>query len=208
MTEGVGDLNKVVITVIIALIIAVSVFFTWYFWLYDTKQTIKEGFENGFSEWAADADMPLDPNNPGHFVEWSITRSTDIASSGQYSLKFFIDGRQDDGTIWIERKIAVRKNALINVNISFDFYSEQESFNTIAVICAYIGVRNPEFEENFSVIGSANEVAGWKRYSLAANIETGSSEEIWVALGISVRWETFMTYYIDNIEVQIARAKS
>ena len=64
---------------------------------------MKEDFENGFGEWTIDADVPLDPNNPGHFVGWSITRSSDIASSGLYSLKFFIDGRQDDGTIWIEK---------------------------------------------------------------------------------------------------------
>jgi len=175
-------------------------------YLYSTinyQTVVREDFENGFGEWIADADVPLDPNNPGHLVEWNITRSTDVAGSGKYSLKLFIDGRQDDGTIWIERKIAVKKNSQIRVNISFDFYSEQESFNTIAVICAYAGVQNPETEENFTVIGNANEVEGWKRYGLTANIHTGSSEEIWVALGISVRWETCMTYYIDDVEVEV-----
>jgi hypothetical protein len=191
------------ILIIFAVVIAASTFLVWLFLFYNASQKIKEDFENGFGEWAIDADVPLDPNNPGHFVEWSITRSTDVASSGQYSLKFFIDGRQDDGTIWIERKMAVKKNAKIKVNISFDFYSEQESFNTIAAICAYAGIRKPEAEEDFNVIGSANEVAGWKKYSFTTDIDAGFSEEIWVALGISVRWETRMTYYIDNVEVKI-----
>jgi hypothetical protein len=190
----------IITTVITAMVIGVSI---WYLYSSVNPQIIKENFENGFGEWVSDADVPLDPNNPGHAVAWNITRSTDVASSGQYSLKLFIDGTQDDGTIWIERKIAVRKNALIHVNISFDFFSMQESFNTIAVICAYAGIRNPEVEESFGVIGSANEVAGWKRYSLTATIDTGSSEEIWVALGISVRWETCMLYYIDNVEVEV-----
>jgi hypothetical protein len=165
---------------------------------------MKEDFENGFGEWTIDADVPLDPNNSGHFVEWSITRSKDIASSGLYSLKFFIDGRQDDGTIWIERKIAVEKGAKKQVTISFDFFSDHESLaNTIAVICAYADVQKARNEEHFTVIGNANEVEGWKRYSYTANIDTGLGEEVWVALGISVRWETYMTYYIDNVEVKI-----
>jgi hypothetical protein len=194
---------KSVILIVLAVAVTASAFLAWYFQLSASPQIIKEDFENGFGEWAADADVPLDPNNPGHLVEWSITRSTEVASSGQYSLKLFIDGRQDDGTIWIERKIAVKKNAKIKIDISFDLYSEQESFNTIAAICAYAGIRKPETEEYFSVIGSANEVTGWKRYSFTTDVDAGFSEEIWVALGISVRWETHMTYCIDNVEVKI-----
>ena len=195
---------KTIVLIILAVVIAAGAFIAWSFLFYNASQTIKEDFENGFGEWAIDADVPPDPNNPGHFVEWSITRSTDVASSGQYSLKFFIDGRQDDGTIWIERKVAVQKGAQIQVSLSFDFYSDHESLaNTRAVICAYADVRKARTEEHFKVIGNANEVEGWKRYSYTANIDTGSSEEIWVALGISVRWETCMTYYIDNVEVKI-----
>lgn len=184
-------------------IIVIGIFSVCYLYPNTNNKVIKEGFENGLGEWIADADVPLDPNNPGHLVAWNITRSSHVASSGQYALKLFIDGWQDDGTIWIERKIAVEKNARIRVNISFDFYSEQESFNTVAAICAYAGIRNPEAEENFSVVGNADEVEGWKRYSLTANIDAGSSEEIWVALGISVRWETYMTYYIDDVEIDV-----
>jgi hypothetical protein len=184
-------------------IIVIGILGAWYFYSSIDHKFISEGFENGFGDWVAEADVPLDPANPGHFVEWNITRSTDISSSGQYSLKLFMDGRQDDGTIWIERKIAVQKNVRIHVNVSFNFYSQHESFNTIAAICAYVGVRNPEAEDDFSVIGNANEVEGWKKYSLTVDIDTGSSEEIWVALGISVRWETYMTYYIDDVDIEL-----
>jgi len=170
---------------------------------YPSFQIIREGFEEGFDDWAVDADVPLDPNNPGSFVEWNITRSRDIAHFGEYSLKFFIDGRQDDGTIWIERKLSVKKNSYIKIKISFMFYSESESFNTIASICAYAGIRNPEVEEDFAILGSANEVEGWKNYNYTTGLYTGSSEEVWVALGITVRWETYMTYYIDDVKIEV-----
>lgn len=194
---------KIAVIVIFAAVIAVGAFYVWYFRLNAPEQIMREDFEDGFGDWVIDADVPLDPNNPGHYVEWSITRSTDVASSGRYSLKFFIDGSQDDGTIWIERRVVVPKNAQIQARVSFDFYSEQESFNTIAAVCAYADARKPEAEEHFAVIGNANEVGGWKRYEYTAKINTGSSGEIWVALGISVRWETRMTYFIDNVEVKI-----
>ncbi len=189
-----------------SVIIAIAALTALYFHLLAAPQIMEEDFENGFGEWAVGADVPLDPNNPGQFVEWNITRSTEVASSGRYSLRFFIDGRQDDGTIWVERKITVPRDTRINVSISFDLYSDHESqANTRAVICAYAGTRKPRTEECFIVIGNANEVEGWKRYVYTTSINTDSSEEIWVALGISVRWETRMTYYIDNVEVKIIR---
>lgn len=168
---------------------------------YSRFQTYSESFENGFGEWSADADVPEDPNNPGQPVEWHINRVTNVSHSGQYSLELFIDGRQDNGTIWIERKIGLKKRS--QVKVSFWLYNEQESFNTRAVVCAYVGAENPEVEENFYVLGSADEVAGWKNYAYTAIIDADSSGEFWVAVGISVRWETYLTYYIDDVEIEV-----
>lgn len=157
---------------ILTVIIVVGVFSAWYFFHHLNPQIIREEFENGFGGWVGDADVPLDPNNPGHLVEWNITRVTNVSHSGQYSLEFFIDGRQDDGTIWIERKISVKKNSQIQVKVPFEFYSEQESFNTIAGVCVYAGVQNPEVEEDFDILGPANEVAGWKKHTYTTTLNT------------------------------------
>lgn len=172
--------------------------------IYSNPQNIRESFENGFGEWNASADVPSDPNNTGQSVEWRINRVANVSHSGKYALEFFIDGRQDDGTIWIEKKISVKKQSQIQIRVSFWFYSEQESFNTIAVVCAYVGVENPTFEDDFTVLGAANEVAGWKKYAHVVDLDAGSSGEFWVAIGTSVRWETQMTYYIDDVEIEIS----
>jgi hypothetical protein len=145
----------------------------------------------------------LDPNNPGQPVEWHISLVSNLSHSGQNSLRLFIDGSQDDGTIWVEKGITVQKNSQIHVRVSFWFYSAQQSDAVIADVCAYANVANPEVEADFTVLGPANEVAGWKEYALMANLYTGSSDRLWIAVGISVRWETHMTYYIDDIEIQI-----
>jgi len=155
--------------------------------------------ETNFGDWTANQHVPQDPNNPGNLVQWHIRRASNVSRSGAYSAEFFIDGRQDDGTIWLERKISVNKNTQVRVSISFWLYSEQESFNTIAAVVAYAGTTRPAVEEDFTVVGYANEAQGWKTYSYVADVNTDSTGEAYIAVGITVRWETTMTYYIDDI---------
>ncbi|MDH5780673.1 MAG: hypothetical protein OEZ29_08790, partial [Candidatus Bathyarchaeota archaeon] len=150
-------LFKVCLVIGVALVVTVPTI--WY--LYPKPVIQSESFEIGFNNWMTDADAPMDPNNPGHRVAWNISRVTTQAYSGEYSAALFIDGGQDDGTVWIERKISVENNSEVQVKITFQLYSEQESFNTIAGVCAYVGLSNPEEEADFEVIGNANEVAGW-----------------------------------------------
>lgn len=196
-------MKRKAVYVLAGTMVVVVAFSVWYLFVYLNPQTLREDFEIGLGEWVADAHVPSDPNKPGQLVEWSVTRVAGTASSGQYSIRLFIDGKQDDGTIWIERQLPVRRNMRVQVEVSFELHSQQQSFNTIAAVCAYGGVRNPEVEEDFTVLGPANQVAGWKRYSFATSVDTGSSDAILVAVGISVRWETYMTYHIDDVEVKV-----
>jgi hypothetical protein len=167
----------------------------------DFEQNIGEG---DFGEWFINGHVPQDPNNPGHTVQWHIRRVSNISRSAMHSMELFIDGKQDDGTIWLERKISVKNNAQIRVSVSFWFYSEQESFNTIAAVAAYAGTAKPKVEDDFAIVGSANEAAGWKNYAYTAKLNTDQNVEAWVAVGITVRWETYMTYYIDDVKIEIA----
>lgn len=188
--------------VVIAILTIISVVAGWHF--YPKPVVYNEGFEEDFGGWIGDADVPPDPNNPSSLVDWNVSRVTSPVKSGQYSVEFYIDGRQDDGTVWIERKLSVKTNSKIQVTVSFDFYSESESFNVIASVVGFAGSSNPEVEADFTVLGQANEVSGWKRYTHTATLNTGSSGEVWVAVGISVRWETEMTYNLDDVKVTIS----
>ena len=188
--------------VLAALMAALIIFVISVWLLLPSPQKYSESFENGMGTWIADADVPEDPNNPGQPVEWHIRRVENPSRSGRFSLELFIDGRQDDGTIWIETKIESRRRS--QVRVSFWLYSEEQSFNTLAAICTYIGAENPEAEDDFYVLGAANEVAGWKKYEYSAVLDSSQSGEAWVAVGISVQWETYLTYYIDDVEVEIS----
>ena len=188
--------------VVVGILTIISVAAGWYF--YPKPVRYDEGFEEDFGGWEGDADVPPDPNNPGSLVDWNVSRVTSPVKSGQYSVEFYIDGRQDDGTVWIERKLSVKTNSKIQVTVSFDFYSESESFNVIASVVGFTGSSNPEVEADFTVLGQANEVSGWKRYTHTAALNTGSGGEVWVAVGFSVLWETEMTYNLDDVKVTIS----
>ena len=134
----------------------------------DFEQNIGEG---DIGEWLISGHVPQDPNNPGYTVQWHIKRVSNISRSVVNAMELFIDGKQDDGTIWLERKISVKKDAQIRVSVSFWFYSEQESFNTIATVVAYAGTAKPEVEDDFAIVGVANEVVGWKNYAYTTNLK-------------------------------------
>jgi hypothetical protein len=44
----------------------------------------------------------------------------------------------------------------------------------------------------------------WKNYAHTATLKTDSNGDAWVAVGITVHWETHMTYYIDDVRIEIA----
>jgi len=162
-----------------------------------------DSFETGLGAWTQGADVPEDPNNPGQPVEWSIEQGTEQAVDGQYSAKYSLDGTQDDGTIWLVREFDVTPLALYRVTLSFDLWSETESFNTLAKVAAYAGGKAPEVEADFDVNVAANEVAGWKSYTYVVDAIATLDGKIRVAFGISAVWETELTYYIDDVQIEI-----
>jgi hypothetical protein len=201
MRKFVGMRTSFKLAAAIGILIIISAAAGWYFG--PKSIAYNEGFEQDFGGWIGDADVPPDANNPSFNVDWNVSRIISPAKSGQHSVELYIDGRQDDSTVWIEKMLTTQRNAQVQVNVSFDLYSESESFNVIAALVGFAGTSNPEVEADFKVVGKANDVSGWKRYTYIVTLETDSSGEVWVALGISVRWETEMTYNVDDVKVTI-----
>jgi hypothetical protein len=195
-------MNKAValFAVIIVVVLALLTFKFLSPELQPDQTTFFDDFEGDFSNWTIGSQVPEDPNNPGQNVEWLVERSKNHSFSGKNSVLFFIDGRQDDGTIWITRKLTLEPKSEKSVNISFQLWSGEESFNTLAAVVGYIGGNKPQAEADFRILGVANQLSGWKAYSLSNEIATNQTGEVYVALGISVRWEVELIYFADSIE--------
>jgi hypothetical protein len=167
---------------------------------------LEEGFENGLAEWEQGADVPDDPNNPGQPVAWSIQQSDVVSVEGDYSARYFLDGRQDDGTIWLVRSLQVEPATRYTVTLAIDFWSETESFNTIAKVALFVGTDPPNKETDFDTSRPANQMEGWETYSLQAEVTSDINGKVRVAFGISAVWETEMTYFIDNVVLKAEAA--
>lgn len=174
-----------------------------------------DGLEEGFMGWTRDSDVPEDPNNHGNPVAWMITHSTERATDGTASLRYYLDGTQDDGTIWIVQPITVDSGHTYNMRMQVDAWSASESFNTLAHLVMYAGPSRPTSEGSFPSPGTSssdagvtdtgglreplNQVEGWQTYSFSWKTPTLQMDAIYIATGISAVWETEMTYFIDNI---------
>ena len=93
--------------------------------------------------------MPEDPARPGQPVAWAIEVSPGQAAKGRSSARFTIDGKQDDGTIWLMRPFGVAPEAMLRVQLAFEFWSASESLNTLGKIawamtfCRCLSLRLP-----------------------------------------------------------------
>jgi hypothetical protein len=166
------------------------------------ETTFRDSFEAGLGDWQTGADVPEDGERPGP-VDWFIQASESQSSDGQSSAEFFLDGKHDDGTIWLFRPFTVPAGQDLTVTLSFDAWSESESFNTTGKVAAYAGARKPQQEGDFDLSQALNQVTGWKRYSYSLEASSGDDGQLWVAVGITAVWETKLTYYFDNLLVEI-----
>lgn len=162
------------------------------------QPTLDNGsFEDGLNSWTIGRDLPTDPNVEGDQpVESDVSVSTDYAVDGDRSCALFIDGRQDDGTLWVQQRATLDDSTQLAV----DFYSEQESFNVITKVAAYAGP-DPDrtlTESDFDTSATTEDHAGWKTYEYDISYDGIGL----VAVGISVVWETAVARYLDNVRLQ------
>lgn len=156
-------------------------------------------FETHLDDWDQGADVPLDPNGGQVPVYWDIAPI--IARSGTRSAMFALDGRQDDGTIWLTRPISVTSATPVTVTVETHIWSRQASVG-LAYVALYAGAKPAQQEEEFRVAGSADDHAGWKAYQAGFTV-TPTEGQVWVAIGISAVWETKLMYAVDDVTVTI-----
>lgn len=185
---------------------------------HDRPTVITDGFETDLAAWERVADVPEDPNNPGNPVAWEIERSTERAASGTASLQLVLDGRQDDGTIWVVRPIDIASGRAYGASVSVSAWSASESFNTTAHLVAFLGPRPPVDEASFPRPGEnstgqdrtsgglrepLNRAAGWDRYAFSWRTPVLNMNQLYLAVGISAVWETELSYFVDDVTVTL-----
>jgi len=63
-------------------------------------------FEDDWAAWSVGRDLPTDPNRPGdRAVGSDLGVTTRRSSDGETACRLFIDGSQDDGTVWVQQPV-------------------------------------------------------------------------------------------------------
>lgn len=186
-----------------------------------TTETVTEGFEDGVKAWTPGSDVPEDPNRPGETVAWNITPSDERARGGDWSALYELDGRQDDGTIWLTRQIRVEPGQAYRANVSAWAYSASESFNTRAHLVVSLAEQPPEAEEDFPEPGNnttgdpdaergglreaLDQAEGWREYRFGWTVPSDANRTLHLAVGISAVWETELEFWVDDVTVELTR---
>lgn len=163
-----------------------------------TDETLDNGsFEDGLSGWTVGSDLPADPSAGGDRpVDSDVTVTSERASNGTRSCALFLDGRQAEGTLWVQQRASLSGDERLAV----DYYSERESVNTVARAAVYAGPVPDDglAESDFDTTRAVEDHSGWRSYEYDVSHDgTGL-----VAVGISVAWETEMTRFLDNVRLR------
>ena len=158
-------------------------------------------FEAGLDGWQVGTDLPTDPNTGDPVatdatVERGGAGGRPAASDGDRLLALFIDGLQDDGTIWVQQQVDLRPFDTLAV----DVHSEMESANTVTKVAAYAGALpdTPLVETAVDTSRPADAHEGWGTFEY----DTSPEPQGLVAVGISVVWETEVTKFLDRVRLR------
>ena len=155
-----------------------------------------DSFETGFGPWVPDTD--------GKAPVASVTLSTEQAFDGVRSVRIFMDGRQDDGTTWIEAQFAGPAWARVRVAVTFQLWSPGSGGAGGWRVVGFAGTGDPETETHFTPIGYTDVVAGWRPYHGVWTFRTDATGRFRVALGTSVIWEVQKAHHVDAVRVDLS----
>ncbi len=176
-------------------------------------------FETDWEEWKKkEADIELG----GGEINRSIERSQEMAIDGNTSIKFYMNNLNDAGKIWIEKNFTVNPNQNYEVHVNFYFASNDwGDFNLFRIIAGAQATspQTPEeiveihynlynkYKEEATTYNSGELDSGyvWTHRNFEFSVTSNEFGIIYVVLGIWGTWETHRTYYIDNVQIIIAK---
>lgn len=150
--------------------------------------------------------------------EWELGVSDMEAAAGDYSLRVWNEGDHDDGVTWGLHPIPIDSGRAYQVEVTAQFWSESESFNTLRDAVLRLGPNPPDAEEDFphpgvntselgeTAYGGLREplwlTEGWREYSFQWTTPELDTDTLYLAVGTSVIWESDVPHYVDEITAE------
>ena len=176
-----------------------------------------EGFEEDIGDWVFDA--AIGPEVDVEEFDWEVSFSREEAASGAQSLRIWNQGDYDDGVTWAVHPVPIEPGSAYRIEVSGQFWSESESFNTIRHALMRLGPEPPSTEEDFPQPGlNTTELGetpygglrdalwladGWREYAFEWTTPELSTDTLYLAVGTAVIWEADATHYVDDVRVDV-----
>lgn len=174
------------------------------------ETTVSSSFETDLEGWTVNG---TDLNLGSGTIDWSITRSQDMAKDGSTSLKFVLINQNDAGKIWIEKPFAVEQNQIYQVTVEYAFASRVHvaglGFQIITGVLRNHPTTGRDLYPAFKDLtwnGSDSNVGfAWqdKRYDFT--VRSDDQGLLYVVIGIWGTGEVGHIYYFDNVRVILTK---
>ncbi len=158
--------------------------------------TITESFEDGFGPWSGHGLIYCAPECP---FEFEITRSTDHAYQGLWSVEMMGSGDFDSGVVFLRRPIVLQPGTW-NVSVGFQVYSPSGGKVGSWDAAAHLALRPPGEEWDFTILGTIAE-AGWNEFTHARELTVDSPTTAYISVGYRINFETDGTYWVDQVVI-------
>jgi hypothetical protein len=176
-----------------------------------TQETSESSsFENDLEGWTVNG---TDLNLGARTIDWSITRSQEMAKDGSTSLKFVLINQNDAGKIWIEKPFAVEPNHVYDVTIEYAFASR--IFNAGLAFQVITGVLKthpttgrdlyPAFKDLTWNGSDSNVGFTWQDKSYEFTARSDEEGLLYVVIGIWGTGEVGHIYYFDDVRVTLTK---
>lgn len=131
----------------------------------------------------------------------------------------FTEGDHDDGTAWATTGVDTADLDADALRASIQAWSPSESFNTLRHLVVYVGPKPPGDEGSFPDPGQnstgitgtefgglrepLHQREGWLEYA-ATWTPQRLLGTVYLAVGVTVVWETDATHYLDRVRLETA----
>jgi hypothetical protein len=170
------------------------------------SQSFFYSFENTYSGWdTTGIDLQLGDTT----IAWSIHPSFELAIDSSYSMQYFLENYNDAGKIWIQRPFYVEQHKNYIVTIDYKFASRDFGMANLWTIITGVHLSPPTNAQELLYQGHTgngfNFDTGyvWLDKNYEFNINSDTSNNLWIVIGIWGNWEVARTYYIDSLSIHI-----
>jgi len=167
-------------------------------------------FENDLEGWTIKG---TDLEHGSGFIDWSITRTQDMAKDGASSLRFLINNQNDAGKIWIEKPFSVEPSQTYQVSVEYALAAtEPENSGPLFVIITGVQNKSPNTRDDLVPAykdgannGTMEPGYKWveKKYEFIARSD--EQAKLYVTIGIWGIWEVGKIFYFDSVRVTLSK---